>query len=351
MGISGLALKWFTSYLTNRNISIMIDKYYSRVGAPLSPLNYGIPQGSVQGPSLFSIYIRPIADLIKKFPNIHYHIFADIQLFTFFPINSHNTINSELIECANSIRLWLLSNRLIINSSKTTVLNISTSETYFPNCTLNNIIISPSHSSKNLGLVFDDKLSFKNHISSITKSSNFHLFRIKKIRTSLSRNLTKTLINALVLSRIDYCSSLLNLLPAKSTAPLNRIIRSSIRTTYCLTRLDHSTTTSHQSYRMWLPFSLRCKLRILSILHKSIYSFTPSYISDLIKKRTILSSLRYQNAPLLISHNSSKTSLNSRAFKNSCPILCNTLPPNIRSIRSHKKFINLTSSFLSTHNH
>ena len=106
MGISGLALKWFTSYLTNRNISIMIEKSYS----PLSPLNYGIPQGSVLGPSFFSIYIRPIADLIKKFPNIHYHIFADdIQLFTFFPINSHNTINSELIEFANSIRLWLIS--------------------------------------------------------------------------------------------------------------------------------------------------------------------------------------------------------------------------------------------------
>ena len=125
----------------------MIDKYYS----PLSPINHGIPQGSLLGLSIFSIYIRPIADLIKTFPNIHYHIYADdIQLFTFFPINSHNTIKSELIECANSIRLWILSNKLLINYSKTTVLNISTSETSFPNFTLNNMIISPSHSSKNL---------------------------------------------------------------------------------------------------------------------------------------------------------------------------------------------------------
>ena len=121
------------------------------------------------------------------------------------------------------------------------------------------MIISPSHCSKNLGLVFNDKLSFKNHISSITKPSNFHLFRIKKIWTSLSRNLTKTLIKALVLSRLDYCSSLLlNLLPDKATAPQNWIFRSSILTTYCIKQLDHSTITSHQSSRIWLPFSLKC---------------------------------------------------------------------------------------------
>ena len=132
MIIYGLALKWFISYLTNRNIYIIIDKSYP----PLSPL------GSVLDPSLFSIYIRPIDDLIKNFPNIHYHIFDDNNhLFTFFPIHYHNTINSELIECANCIIIWCLSNKLLINSFKTTVLNISTSDTSFPNFTLNNMIV------------------------------------------------------------------------------------------------------------------------------------------------------------------------------------------------------------------
>ena len=105
--------------------------------------------------------------------------------------------------------------KLLINSSKTALLNISTSDTSFLNFTLYNMIISHSHSSKNLGLVFYDKLSFKNHILSITKSSNFHLFRIKKIRTILSslryqntpllisRNTSKTSLSSRTLKNTD----------------------------------------------------------------------------------------------------------------------------------------------------
>ena len=58
MGISGLALQWFTSYLNNLNIYIMIDKSYSN----LSPLNHGIPQGSVLGSFFFSMYMHPIGN-------------------------------------------------------------------------------------------------------------------------------------------------------------------------------------------------------------------------------------------------------------------------------------------------
>ena len=125
----------------------MIEKSYS----PLSTLNHSIPQGSVPCPSCVSIYIRRIFDLIKNFPNIHYqNVVDDILLFTFFPINSHNSINSKLIEYAICILLWFLCNKLLLNSTKTTVLNISTTVTSVPNFNLKNMIIYPSHSSKNL---------------------------------------------------------------------------------------------------------------------------------------------------------------------------------------------------------
>ena len=100
---------------------------------------------------------------------------------------------------------------------------------------------------------------------------------------------------------------------------------------------------------MWIPFSRRCKLSIISIIHKSIDSFNDSNISDLIKN--IQYYFLFVTKMLLIVHNSNKTSLNSRTFNNSGPALRNSLPPTIRSIRSHKRCINITSSFLSTHSH
>ena len=94
--------------------------YYRKILLDLFQLNHVIPQGFVLGPSLFSIKIRPMADIIKNFTNIHYHIFTvDIQLFILFPLHSHNTITSELIECANCIRAHLQQTSKY--SSKTTV--------------------------------------------------------------------------------------------------------------------------------------------------------------------------------------------------------------------------------------
>ena len=59
-GISGTALSWFSSYLTNRTQSVIVDDHISQV----SSLSYGVPQGSVLGPILFILYTKPLSDLI-----------------------------------------------------------------------------------------------------------------------------------------------------------------------------------------------------------------------------------------------------------------------------------------------
>ncbi|WP_419586369.1 RNA-directed DNA polymerase, partial [Thiolapillus sp.] len=59
-GISGTALSWFSSYLTNRTQSVIVNDHISQV----SSLSYGVPQGSVLGPILFILYTKPLSDLI-----------------------------------------------------------------------------------------------------------------------------------------------------------------------------------------------------------------------------------------------------------------------------------------------
>ena len=72
LGISGTALEWFKSYLSNRHQAVVIKGKKSSDHLP----KYGVPQGSVLGPVLFTLYTQPLVQEIMKF-NVKYHFYAD----------------------------------------------------------------------------------------------------------------------------------------------------------------------------------------------------------------------------------------------------------------------------------
>ena len=220
------------------------------------------------------------------------------------------------------------------------MLNLTPSPTYFPPFHIDIILISPSPTESNLGVLFDYTLSFIPHITAITKSPNYHLFRIRKIRKSITLSLNKTLVNSLILSRIDYCSSILINLPLSSISPLNRVIRSSIRTIYNLRIRYLSSTSSYQHLPPWFTFNKRSAYRILYIVHSSIYSSNfPSYISASLVKISSLPSLRNHASHLLSTAILRPSKMNTWALSYIGPKLWNSLPPYIRSIKSHKTFM------------
>ena len=76
----------------------------------------------------------------------------------------------------------------------------------FNSINVGTVEVSSSSEVKNLGCWLDNQLKLNNHINRLRKSAFFRLYNIRKIRKFLSRETTQILVNALVTSRLDYCT-------------------------------------------------------------------------------------------------------------------------------------------------
>ena len=126
-------------------------------------------------------------------------------------------------------------------------------------------------------------MSLNHHIQSICSKANHNLYNIRHIRKYINNNLTYILINSLVFSSIDYCNAILIELPQSTILPINRIIRSAVRTIYRQPREDHSSVTLNMKSLRILLASERAVKRVgvLCIAHKALTTHQPEYIYDL----------------------------------------------------------------------
>ncbi len=90
--------------------------------------------------------------------------------------------------------------------------------------------ITPSSSVRNLGVIFDDQLTFKDHIAKTARFCRFALHNIRKIRPFLTEHAAQLLVQALFISRLDYCNALLAGLPSNTIKPLQMIQNAADRT-------------------------------------------------------------------------------------------------------------------------
>ncbi len=99
--------------------------------------------------------------------------------------------------------------------------------------------IIPSSSVRNLGVIFDEQLTFKDHIAKTAGSCRFALHNIRKIRPFLTEHAAQLLVQALVISRLDYCNSLLAELPSNTIKPLQMIQNATARLVFSEPKRAH----------------------------------------------------------------------------------------------------------------
>ena len=101
------------SYLSQRQQSVLINGVKSK----MVPLSCGVPQGSVLGPILFTIYLLPLGDIIRKH-GLKFHMYADdCQLYTSFSMSTNEAVSSMQM-AIDDIRAWYAANMLDLNDDK-----------------------------------------------------------------------------------------------------------------------------------------------------------------------------------------------------------------------------------------
>jgi hypothetical protein len=296
-GITGTPLAWIQSYLTERSQSVHIGDLRS----PSVGLDFGVPQGSVLGPVLFIIYTTPLTKVIEKF-SVHHEMFADdTQLMRAEDPERFENLIETLDNCVCDVAGWMNENKLKLNPKKTeavlfkhTIPSNADKIALLPkSMVLNSVDIPLSNGSLNLGFWFDEDLSMKQHVKNIRKQAYAQIRRISSIRQFLTEDATKKLVCACVLSKLDYCNSLLVGCSKSTLNGLQLVQNDAARLVYRARRTQHVTPFLRDLH--WLPVEQRLKYKICCIFYNIFADNAPKYLSNRVSKYVPQRSLRSAN--------------------------------------------------------
>ena len=274
MGIEGTALQWFESYLSDRFQSVSV----SGVTSDRFKLTTGVPQGSVLGPLLFTIYMSPLADLIKAHGLIAHFYADDTQIYICFRPAETSSAMSSLEECIEDVRAWMAHNFLKLNDDKSEFLVVSSRFDRTPvvsqlSVKIGEHTIKAATLVRNIGAFFDEHLSMTRHVNIMCKNAFFHLHQIGLVRKFLTFKAAERVIHSLVTSRLDYLNALLVGLPSQDIAKLQRVQNCAARLLSGQKRAEHITPVLNELH--WLRVKDRIEFKILLLCFKCLNGFGP----------------------------------------------------------------------------
>ena len=358
-GFQDNAVDWIQSYLTNRNQRVYVD------GALSDPqeVNIGVPQGSILGPLLYTIYTNDLPESVHNHDPVHPHpqvtstaynvdckpcgsicCFADDSTFSVSdkdPNVLQDSINSKFKIIAD----YMAMNKLFLNSDKTHLL-IMTSEYHHKRSGNFGIkldtgseLISPSDNERLLGAQVSNNFTWNAHINgtekSMCKQLTSRVNALSKISWSADFQTRKMVANALVMSRLVYVIQLYGNAKDYLLKSLQVLQNKAART---VTRSGWRTETSVLLRQIgWLSVKQLVVYHSLLLVFKINRDGKPGYLSEKLKKDFSYRT-RQATGNCLVVQGTPDSDNTKTAFVHRTTIMWNNLPLNVRKIQVFLKF-------------
>lgn len=339
VGLRGIVLQWFRSYLSDRRFVVNIGHHSSSE----IQLRSGVPQGSILGPALFSLYLLPLGSIFSKY-GVSFHLYADdTQIYIPLKRGNKNAFK-PILDCLEELKLWLATNFLSLNESKTEFIVFGPTD----QCVYDfkSTSLSPYSTScvRNLGVLFDSNLKFDKQISTVVKSCFYHIRLLSKVKPFLSLKKLEIAMHAFVTSRLDYCNSLYVGVSQSCVSRLQLVQNAAARLLTGKCKYENITPVLISLH--WLPVKYRIDYKILMFVFKSLHSLAPQYLTDLLQPYIPSRSLRSTNFNLLQVPRTRLKTRGDRAFSVVGPKLWNDLPFHIRTAPTLSVFKSTLKTYL-----
>lgn len=268
------AIKLIHNYLMGR---IQYVNYNDELSIPIKN-TCGVPQGSVLGPLLFSIFINDIANAID---HCKYHLYADdLQIYLNSSVDLIDSVVLHINEDLFQISKWAKANCLVLNSSKSKVMRIYRGKINlpYPRFELNNELITYTNSASNLGFIITSELKWDLQVNRICSNIYGGLKRLSKFKNSTPIKTKKSLARSLLVSQILYSDLVIGTLDYDSSRRLQVAFNSITRYVYNVSRFEHITPYSKSLLGSTLNNYL--KYRQCTLIFDIINGKCPDYLRN-----------------------------------------------------------------------
>ena len=330
VGLSGSAISWIKSYLTNRITFVEIEGSQSLE----KDFKCGVPQGSILGPLLFLIYINDMCQAT----NCDLLLYADDSCLTVTHKDIkviEDTLNNNL----SSLCDWLVDNKLSIHLGKTESILFGTrhllSKTNKLNIKYRNNIIKQNNSVKYLGITLDCMLNGKSMVESVLSKINNKLKFLYRKQRFLTKDIRRLLCNSLIQPHYDFaCCSWYPLLTKNLKHRLQVSQNKCIR--FCLNLNNRASVDNTKFIEInWLRVEKRYEQCVCTLIFKYFQNNVPEYIHDIFTKNMTKYNTRNSN---MLKRPPCKTSKGMKAISYIGPKLWDDLPIFLKQKQSISTF-------------